>query len=58
MLVDSEALVKSIGLNEANRRALKMKLKNNDPSLRHDTMRQWLIKAGFVEKADWRPPKS
>lgn len=56
-LIESEDLVKKSGMTEVNRRIIKWKLTNNDPSLRHDTMRGWLTKAGFTEKADWRPPK-
>lgn len=55
-LIESDELVKIAGLSEVNRRFIKWKLVNNDPSLRDDTMKKWLNAAGFVEKSEWRPP--
>ena len=56
LLLETPELVEAAGLSEVNRRALKMKLTNNDITLRYDTMRGWLIKAGFTEKTQWSKP--
>lgn len=57
-LIDSDELVQAAGLTEVNRRFIKWKLVNNDPSLRDDTMKKWLLKAGFMEKSSWSAPKA
>lgn len=53
----NDELVKKAKLSDVNRRALRHKLTNDDITLRQDTMRSWLLKAGFKENSFWTAPK-
>lgn len=53
----SDELTAKAGLSDNNRRQLKHRLANNDDTLRPDTMRTWLLKAGFKEMSFWSFPK-
>lgn len=56
VFLNTPDLTAAAGMTDNNRRQMKMKLANNDQTLRYDTMRGWLLKAGFTEKTTWREP--
>lgn len=50
------ALVALVGMSAVNLRKYKSKMNMNPSSVRYDTMKEWLAKAGYVEKVEWTEP--
>lgn len=55
IFINDPLLVKTTGMSNEYKRLLRKKLK--DGGLKHDTMQEWLLKADFKEKIDWRLPR-
>ena len=56
LLLNTPALYEKTTLPEHSRRQFVYKLKNKPDTVREDTMKKWLIQAGFRENASWKAP--